>query len=127
MSQRNPLNDRYQQREGGKTRKSAASAKPATKAASSVYIADPNAKPKKSFFDRFKGKQEPEKESSKSSAQAAEATEQPKKKGGKWTLNDMEGSEVPQSWYERIQEMAHALVDRHHLRYLLAHSAGHVA
>ena len=93
MSQRNPLNDRYQQREGGKTRKSAASAKPATKAASSVYIADPNAKPKKSFFDRFKGKQEPEKKSSKSSAQAAEATEQPKKKGGKWTLNDMEGSE----------------------------------
>ena len=41
---RQPLNDRYQQREGGKTRKSAASAKPATKAASSVYIADPNAK-----------------------------------------------------------------------------------
>ena len=97
MSQRNPLNDRYQQREGGKTRKSAASAKPATKAASSVYIADPNAKPKKSFFDRFKGKQEPEKKSSKSSAQAAEATEQPKKKGGKWTLNDMEGSEAMES------------------------------
>ena len=95
MSQRNPLNDRYQQREGGKTRKSAASAKPATKAASSVYIADPNAKPKKSFFDRFKGKQEPEKKSSKSSVQAAEATEQPKKKGGKWTLNDMEG---PRPW-----------------------------
>ena len=97
MSQRNPLNDRYQQREGGKTRKSAASAKPATKAASSVYIADPNAKPKKSFFDRFKGKQEPEKKSSKSSVQAAEATEQPKKKGGKWTLNDMEGSEAMES------------------------------
>lgn len=97
MSQRNPLNERYQQREGGKTRKSAASAKPVTKAASSVYIADPNAKPKKSFLDRFKGKQEPEKKPSKSSAQAAEAAEQPKKKGGKWTLNDMEGSQAMES------------------------------
>lgn len=95
MSQRNPMNERYQQREGGKTRKSAASAKPATKAASSVYIADPNAKPKKSFFDRFKSKQEPEKKSSKN-AQAVEA-EQPKKKSGKWTLNDMEGSEAMES------------------------------
>lgn len=40
MSQRNPLNERYQNSEEktGKTRKSAASAKPATKAASSVYI-----------------------------------------------------------------------------------------
>ncbi len=39
MSQRNPMNDRYQSDEvQGKTRKSAASAKPATKAASSVII-----------------------------------------------------------------------------------------
>lgn len=97
MSQRNPLNDRYQQREGGKTRKSAASAKPVTKAASSVYIADPNAKPKKSFLDRFKKTPaEPEKKS-KASAQAAQAEGQGKKKGGKWTLNDMEGSEQMES------------------------------
>lgn len=95
MSQRNPLNDRYQQREGGKTRKSAASAKPATKAASSVYIADPNAKPKKSFFDRFKKKEEPAPKKAKASVAADET--QAKKKGGKWTLNDMEGSEQMES------------------------------
>lgn len=95
MSQRNPLNDRYQQREGGKTRKSAASAKPATKAASSVYIADPNAKPKKSFFDRFKKKEEPAPKKAKTQVMTDEA--QPKKKGGKWTLNDMEGSEQMES------------------------------
>lgn len=93
MSQRNPLNERYQQREGGKTRKSAASAKPVTKAASSVYIADPNAKPKKSFLDRFKKSPEPEKKPAKANAQAAEETGQAKKKGGKWTLTDMDGSE----------------------------------
>lgn len=97
MSQRNPLNERYQQREGGKTRKSAASAKPVTKAASSVYIADPNAKPKKSFLDRFKKTPEPEKKPSKASAKAAEENEQPKKKGGKWTLTDMDGSERMES------------------------------
>lgn len=97
MSQRNPLNERYQQREGGKTRKSAASAKPVTKAASSVYIADPNYKPKKSFMDRFKKNQEPEKKPSKASVQATEETERQKKKGGKWTLNDMEGSEQMES------------------------------
>lgn len=146
MSQRNPLNDRYQQREGGKTRKSAASAKPATKAASSVYIADPNAKPKKSFFDRFKGKQEPEKKSSKSSVQAAEATEQPKKKGGKWTLNDMEGSEAMESMEGLSEETKKAARAKYlnpgtseykrwrmlwwiviHLRYLLVIPPAHVA
>lgn len=93
MSQRNPLNERYQQEKGGKTRKSAASAKPVTKAASSVYIADPNAKPKKSFLDRFKKSPEPEKKPAKANAQAAEANGQAKKKGGKWTLTDMDGSE----------------------------------
>lgn len=95
MSHRNPLNDRYQQREGGgKTRKSAASAKPVTKAASSVYIKDPNAKPKKSFLDRFKKDDpQPAKKSSKAAAQAVEETDQPKKKGGKWTLNDLAGTE----------------------------------
>lgn len=97
MAQRNPLNERYQQREGGKTRKSAASAKPVTKAASSVYIKDPNAKPKKSFLDRFK-KSEPEPVKKKSAkAQVAEESEQPKKKGGKWTLNDMTGEEATAS------------------------------
>lgn len=40
MSQRNPLNDRYNTEEHkGKTRRSAASAKPAKEAASSVYVA----------------------------------------------------------------------------------------
>lgn len=101
MSQRNPMNERYQQREGGKTRKSAASAKPATKAASTVYIADPNAKPKKSFMDRFKKKEEPVKMSKSQQRKAAEAAEaaeqQGKKKGGKWTLNDMEGSDPDSS------------------------------
>lgn len=100
MSQRNPLNERYQQREGGKTRKSAASAKPATKAASTVYIADPNAKPKKSFMDRFKKKEEPVKMSKsqqRKAAEAAEAADQQGKKKGKWTLNDMEGSEAMDS------------------------------
>ena len=39
MSQRNPMNDRYQTDEHrGQTRKSAASAKPKTKAASSVRM-----------------------------------------------------------------------------------------
>ncbi|MEG0095950.1 MAG: hypothetical protein RR671_00515 [Raoultibacter sp.] len=39
MSQRNPMNDRYQTDEAkGQTRKSAASAKPKTKAASSVHV-----------------------------------------------------------------------------------------
>lgn len=95
MAQRNPLNERYQQREGGKTRKSAASAKPVTKAASSVYIKDPNAKPKKSFLDRFKKNDEPEKKVSKSQAKKAAAA-QPKK-GGKWTLDDMAGTEEAES------------------------------
>ena len=97
MSQRNPLNERYQQREGGKTRKSAASAKPATKAASTVYIADPNAKPKKSFLDRFKKQKEPVKMSKSQQKKAAEAADQQGKKKGKWTLNDMEGSERMES------------------------------
>lgn len=38
MSQRNPMNDRYSDESKGKTRKSAASAKPKTKAASSVRM-----------------------------------------------------------------------------------------
>ena len=40
MSQRNPMNDRYQQENLGQTRKSAASLKPKSKAAASVRIAD---------------------------------------------------------------------------------------
>ena len=47
MSQRNPMNDRYQTDEhAGKTRKSAASMKPKTKAASTVHVQS-TAKPKK--------------------------------------------------------------------------------
>ena len=38
MSQRNPMNDRYQSEVKGQTKKSAASAKPKSKAAASVYI-----------------------------------------------------------------------------------------
>lgn len=38
MSQRNPMNDRYQSEIKGQTKKSAASAKPKSKAAASVYI-----------------------------------------------------------------------------------------
>lgn len=96
MAQRNPLNERYQQREGGKTRKSAASAKPVTKAASSVYIKDPNAKPKKSFLDRFK-KNDPEPVKKSAKKQVTEAADEPKKKGGKWTLNEMAGDEAAES------------------------------
>ena len=48
MTQRNPMNERYQnteEKKQGKTRKSAASAKPVTKAASSVRIEGPAPKP----------------------------------------------------------------------------------
>ncbi|MFR3273438.1 MAG: hypothetical protein ACLTQI_06310 [Slackia sp.] len=38
MSQRNPMNDRYQSDVKGQTKKSAASMKPKSKAAASVYI-----------------------------------------------------------------------------------------
>ncbi len=72
-------------------------AKPATKAASTVYIADPNAKPKKSFLDRFKKQEEPVKMSKSQQKKAAEAADQQGKKKGKWTLNDMEGSERMES------------------------------
>lgn len=98
MSRRNPLNERSQFHEGGKTRKSAASAKPVSKAASSVYIKDPNAKPKKSFMDRFKKKEEePVKKKKSQQVETANTdTDAPKKKGG-WTLNDLEGSTPDQS------------------------------
>ena len=52
MTQRNPMNERYQNTDDkkmGKTRKSAASAKPATKAASSVHIEKKAPKPKGRF------------------------------------------------------------------------------
>lgn len=56
MSQRNPMNERNQNRDElkGKTRRSAASAKPVTKAASSVYIKSANASaPKPGFLSRL--------------------------------------------------------------------------
>lgn len=52
MTQRNPMNERYQntdEKKTGKTRKSAASAKPVTKAASSVHIEGKAPKPKGRF------------------------------------------------------------------------------
>lgn len=56
MSQRNPMNERYTTDDkGGKTRKSAASAKPATKAASSVHVPGQSEKPK-GFFARASAK-----------------------------------------------------------------------
>lgn len=52
MSQRNPMNERYTtEHKGGSTRKSAASAKPVTKAASSVRTA-PTKPAKKGFFSK---------------------------------------------------------------------------
>lgn len=52
MSQRNPMNERYTgEHKGGKTRKSAASAKPVTKAASSVRM-ESNKPEKKGFFSK---------------------------------------------------------------------------
>ncbi len=56
MSQRNPMNERNQNRDEvkGKTRKSAASAKPVSKAASSVYVKSANAKAAQpGFFSRL--------------------------------------------------------------------------
>lgn len=46
MSQRNPMNERYQNEHVGKSRKSAASAKPKTKAAASVTYSSPKKTPK---------------------------------------------------------------------------------
>ena len=47
MSQRNPMNDRYQQEHKGQTKKSAASAKPKSRAANSVYVKTLSNKDKK--------------------------------------------------------------------------------
>lgn len=58
MTTRNPMNERYTSDEvrKGKTRKSAASAKPATKAAASVYIEPAKKQPqKKGFFQKLAG------------------------------------------------------------------------
>lgn len=60
MSQRNPLNERYTREENkGKTRKSAASAKPSTKAASSVRMKSTSDKGKRSkLFEKKSPQQE---------------------------------------------------------------------
>lgn len=107
MTQRSPLNERNQLREGGKTRKSAASAKPVSKAAASVYIKDPNAKAKSGFFDSFnKKEEEPAKKKSAATknAQAGEGAEGSTgagrgvkgagkgKKKGPVTVNDLAGT-----------------------------------
>ncbi|MEG0682083.1 MAG: hypothetical protein RR434_01035 [Raoultibacter sp.] len=53
MTQRNPMNDRYQSDEiKGQTRKSAASAKPKTKAASSVHVEELHPPKKKGLFSK---------------------------------------------------------------------------
>ena len=67
MTQRNPMNDRYQQtgeKKTGKTRKSAASAKPTTKAASSVHIEGKAPKPQGRFARAQRQAQQPKKSSS---------------------------------------------------------------
>lgn len=57
MTQRNPMNERYQSKPpAGQTRKSAASAKPATKAAASVYIQGRKSNTKVGFFARAQAK-----------------------------------------------------------------------
>ncbi len=96
MSQRNPLNERNQNdTKAGKTRKSAASAKPVTKAASSVYIADPNNKPKEGFLSRLMGggsNSKKQEEEAKARAKAAKTNkEATSKEKGAYTLLDMEG------------------------------------
>lgn len=96
MSQRNPLNERNQNdTKAGKTRKSAASAKPVMKAASSVYIEDPNNKPKEGFLSRLMGggNSKKKEEEAKERAKAAKKSnnEQQAKQKGSYTLLDMEG------------------------------------
>lgn len=95
MSQRNPLNDRNQNdTKAGKTRKSAASAKPVMKAASSVYIEDPNNKPKEGFLSRLMGggsSKKKEEEAKERARAAKKSNEQVPKEKGAYTLLDMEG------------------------------------
>ncbi len=68
MSQRNPMNERYtQDRVAGTTRKSAASAKPVSKAGASVYV-KPTKPAKRSLMDRFKGEDEHTKKDPKGTA-----------------------------------------------------------
>lgn len=94
MSQRNPLNDRNQNdTKAGKTRKSAASAKPVMKAASSVYIEDPNNKPKEGFFSKLMGggSSKQKEEEAKERAKAAKKNKDTSSQKGAYTLLDMEG------------------------------------
>lgn len=73
----------------GQTRKSAASAKPVSKAAASVYVKEANAKPKKQgFLARVSGK-EPENETSKErkAREAAEARKAAEKEEAKARRN----------------------------------------
>lgn len=84
MSQRNPMNERYQQRTGGQTRKSAASAKPVTKAASSVYVQSGKPAPKKSSiketWDKILGREtKPLTAKQQKAVDAAEARKQAEK------------------------------------------------
>lgn len=59
MSQRNPMNDRYQsERQRGNTRRSAASAKPKAKAAASVTYSSPKKTPKERKAELKKARKE---------------------------------------------------------------------
>lgn len=91
MSQRNPMNERYQERTGGSTRKSAASAKPATRAASSVYISSGKPAPKKSSWkqtwDKILGREQHLTSKQQKAADAAEARKQAEKQRRKEMQN----------------------------------------
>ena len=56
MSQRNPMNERYTEERAGKTRKSAASAKPTSRAASSVRMQSTKQEKPKGLFARATAK-----------------------------------------------------------------------
>lgn len=113
MARRNPMNERVTQADErqGKTRKSAASAKPVAKAASSVYIKS-NEKPKKSFTDRiFKRNKEDEnlsksqKRKREQEQRAAElAAASGRKANKKFTLLEAEGDTDPTANMTKKQE-----------------------
>lgn len=84
MTQRNPMNERYTgEHKGGSTRKSAASAKPVTKAASSVRMETKPAK--KGFFSRRTPEEKAERKKERAAEREAEAkvTSEDRKEGRK--------------------------------------------
>ena len=74
MSQRNPMNERYTSEERpGKTRKSAASAKPATKAASSVRVQGQKSDKPKGLFAKARTEANKSEAKSKSNAKSSQS------------------------------------------------------